>query len=371
MKKHLTAISIERIRAPKSGQMEIFDLGYPGLALRVGHGGAKSFVLFHRKDGKLKRTTLGRWPKVSLSDARDSWRRVTEGKEPTLEQESTGELFSKVAEEWLRLDIAPRNKESSLKVTARIVDHDLLPALGEKRMDQITRSDIAALIGGVFMRAPAKARGVHAALHRMLKWSLGRGKIVAHPMTGMEPPGKPSSRERVLSDTELARVWKACEGAHGTIVRLLMLTGARREEIAQLKWSEIEGDAIRLTNGRTKTNEARIIPLSQLALDLLASTPRVSEAHVFSTDGRIGGWGHIKDRIDSKSGVTDWVIHDLRRTLSTGMNEKLGIEPHVVEAILGHKLQGVAATYNKAKYESMKRTALIAWGSHVKSLLGT
>ena len=243
MKKHLTDAAIQRFRAPKEGSLEIFDLGYPGLALRIGHGGAKSFVLFHRVGGKLTRTTLGRWPRLSLADAHQAWRRVAEGKAPTVEQELTGELFATVAEQWLRLDCAPRHKASSLKVTERIVDHDLLPALGHKHIDQITRRDVAALIDSVVTRAPAKARGVHAALHRMLRWSVGRGIIASNPMDGMETPGKPSSRERVLTDAELAQVWKACDGMHGAAVRLLMLTGARREEVAQLKWSEIQDGA--------------------------------------------------------------------------------------------------------------------------------
>ena len=147
-----------------------------------------------------------------------------------MEQSLTGELFATVAEQWLRLHCAPRHKASSLKVTERIVDHDLLPVLGQRHIDQITRRDIASLIDGVVARAPAKARGVHAALHRMLRWSVGRGIIASNPMEGMETPGKPSSRERVLTDAELASVWQACEGPHGDAVRLLILPaqGERR-----------------------------------------------------------------------------------------------------------------------------------------------
>src|SRR5262249_29850301 len=156
------------------------------LCLRVSHGGVKSFCLFHRQGGKLTRTTLGRWPAMSLAQARDAWRRVQQGMVPTPESESSAELFSAVAEQWLRLDIAPRNRESSFKVTSRIVDHDLLPVLSNMHVDKITRRDIAALIDNVVTRAPAKARAVHGALHRMLKWSVGRGIINANPMESMQ-----------------------------------------------------------------------------------------------------------------------------------------------------------------------------------------
>jgi integrase len=373
MKKHLTDAAIQRFRAPTKGQAEIFDLGYPGLALRMGNGGAKSFVLFHRANGKLTRTTLGRWPRVTLSDARNAWRRVAEGKAPTVEQESNGELFASVAEQWLRLDCAPRHKASSLKVTERIVDHDLLPALGQRHIDQITRRDIASLIDGVVARAPAKARGVHAALHRLLRWSVGRGIITSNPMEGMETPGKPSSRERVLTDAELASVLQACEGPHGNAVRLLILTGARREEVAQLKWSEIEGDAIHLTNSRSKNGQAHIIPLSAPASELLASLPRIADSEfVFTVDGAkpIGAWSHAKRKLDAASGVKNWVIHDTRRTVATGL-QKLGVGLQTVEAVLGHtsgSRAGVVGVYQRHDFAAEKAAALESWGKHVMTL---
>jgi integrase len=374
MKKHLTDAAIQRFRAPKEGSLEIFDLGYPGLALRIGHGGAKSFVLFHRVGGKLKRTTLGRWGQLSLADARQAWRRVAEGRAPTVEQEPTGELFARVAEQWLRLDCAPRHKASSLKVTERIVDHDLLPALGQKHIDQITRRDVAALIDSVVTRAPAKARGVHAALHRMLRWSVGRGIVTSNPMDGLESPGKPSSRERVLTDAELAVVWKACEGVHGDAVKLLILTGARREEIAQLKWSEIEGYAIHLTNGRSKNGQAHIIPLAAPARELLANLPRIADSEfVFTVDGAraIGAWSHAKRKLDAASGIKAWVIHDIRRTVATGL-QKLSVSLQTVEAVLGHtsgSRAGIVGVYQRHNYATEKAAALEAWGAHVMSLV--
>ena len=290
MKKQLTDAAIQPFRAPKEGQQEIFDASYPGLAIRIGKGGAKSFVLFHRREGKLTRTTLGRWPRVSLADAHNAWRRVAEGKAPTLEQELTGELFATVAEQWLKLDCAPRHKASSLKVTDRIVDHDILPAWADRRIDQITRRDVASLLDSIVARgAPVKARSVHAALHRLFKWSVGRGIVTVNPVADMEKPGKVTSRERVLDDGELAQVWKHCNGPHGDAVRLLILTGARREEIAQLKWSEIQDGAIHLSNGRSKNGQAHDVPLSAPARELLASLPRIGDSDfVFTVDGERG-----------------------------------------------------------------------------------
>lgn len=374
MKKHLTDAAIQRFRAPKEGQAEIFDLGYPGLALRIGKGGAKSFVLFHRKNGKLTRTTLGRWPKVSLADARTAWRNVAEGKAPTSEKELTGDLFSVVVENWLKLDAAQRNRPSSLRLLHNTLDHDVLPVWRDRHINDIGRRDITSLIDGLIARGvPVKARAVHAYLHRMFKWSVGRGIIDRNPMEGMERPAKQSSREQVLNDDELAKIYKACsrQGMPGAVVQMLILTGARREEIAQLKWSEIQGDTIRLSNGRTKNGEGHIIPLSAPAKALLASLPRIEGDFVFTYDGLKGvsGWSWNKRNLDAACGVSGWVIHDIRRSVSTGMNEKLGIDPHIVEAVLGHTLKGVAAVYNKAKHEAAKRAALEAWAALVMRLV--
>jgi len=376
MKKHLTDAAIQRFRAPKEGSLEIFDQGYPGLAIRIGNGGAKSFVLFHRVVGRLTRTTLGRWPRVSLADAHNAWRRVAEGKAPTLEQESTGELFSKVVEDWMKLDLVPRNKASSVRVTSRIVDHDLLPVLGQKHIDQITRRDIATLIDGIVARgAPAKARSVHAALHRLFRWSVGRGIIAANPMSSMEVAGKVSSRERVLSDDELAKVWRATNGIHGGVVRMLILTAARREEISQLKWSELDGDCIHLSNGRCKNGQSHIIPLSAPARDLLAGIPRIAGSDfLFTTDGErgVGGWSHVKRRLDVAAGVKDWTLHDLRRTTATGM-QRLGVTLLVVEAVLnrtGGSRAGIVGVYQKHTYGQEKAAALEMWAGHVMALLG-
>jgi integrase len=376
MKKHLTDASIQRFRAPKQGQQEVFDLGYPGLCLRMGVGGAKSFVLFHRVNGALKRVTLGRWPRVSLADARNAWRRVAEGHAPTVEQESTGELFSTVAEQWLRLDCAPRHKASSLRVTERIVDHDVLPVLGQRHIDEITRKDIASLIDGIVTRAPVKARGTHAVLHRLFRWSVGRGIIAANPMEGMQTPGKPSSRERVLSDDELSRVWRACgdEGVHGAAARLLILTGCRREEITQLRWSEIKGDCIELSNGRSKNGTAQDVPLSAPARELIDSIPHISDSDfVFTINGikPVGGWSRAKARLDKQSGVQQWVVHDIRRTVATGF-QKLGITLPVVECVLGHtsgSRAGIVGVYQRHDYAQEKRAALEAWGKHVMTLV--
>ena len=260
MKRHLTDLSVQRFKVPKQGQIEVFDLGYPGLALRIGNGGAKTFVVFHRYGGKLNRLTLGRWPEVSLGAARDGWRRTREaiarGEDPAAKNgKATGNLFEVVVEEWLRRDIAPRHRTKSAQQVAKMVDHDVLPAWRGRRVDAITKHDVLALLDGIVDRgAHGTANRIHLYVRRFFKWCVGRNIIAIDPTTNLQKPAKLLSRDRVLTDEELAKVWQACDDSpYGVIHKLLALTGLRRDQIGRLRWSEIQGDTIHLEGERTKT----------------------------------------------------------------------------------------------------------------------
>lgn len=169
-------------------------------------------------------------------------------------------------------------------------------------------------------------------------------------------------------------MWRATEGLFGAVTRLLILTGARREEITQLRWSEIDGDVVKLEGDRTKTGAPHIIPLSATAQALLNCLPRIGGSDfVFTTSGRkpISGWSRPKIDLDDRAAVTDWRIHDLRRTVATGM-QKLGITLQTVEAVLGHvsgSRGGIVGVYQRHDYAAEKRAALEAWGAHVAALV--
>jgi hypothetical protein len=237
MKRHLTAASVERIRPPKQGTLEIFDLGYPGLALRVGFGGSRSFEIFYRdprkldKQGKPKliRESLGRWPGVSLASARESWRKTREaiakGESPQNREgaKSPALLFEHIAEEWLKRDQA-KNRASSLYQLTRALEVDLLPAWRGKRVDRITKADIIALVDSSADRgAPTMARRVQAYVRRFFNWCVERDLLATNPIAGMPRVTKGKSRDRVLCDQELAKVWTATDamGLFGAATRLL------------------------------------------------------------------------------------------------------------------------------------------------------
>ena len=371
-KRALSDLTVKRAKPPTNGQVDIFDAGYPGFALRVSYGGGKSWVYFYRIGGRLRRRSLGAYPAVTLAEARQLWRdakhQVSLGRDPGW-QRASDLNFESVAREWLKRDQADKR---SLKEVTRIVEKELIPKWGQRSIRDIRRHDILVLSDRIADRgATTMARRVMAYVHRLFRWAKSRDLIESNPATDLPKPGREVARDRVLNDAELAAVWKAAVEIgwpYGPAAQLLILTGARRAEIAELKWSEIHGNTIKLSGARTKNAEPHDMPLSEQALDVLSRMPRIAGSeYVFGKPLRSGAWSNAKIKF-SAAKIQPWRIHDLRRTASTGMNE-LGTEPHIVEAVLGHTIKGVAGVYNRAKYEAAKRAALEAWGAHVMALV--
>jgi integrase len=371
-KRALSDLIVKRAKPPTNGQVDIFDAGYPGFALRVSYGGGKSWVYFYRIGGRLRRRSLGTYPAVTLAEARQLWRdakhQVSLGRDPGW-QRASDLNFESVAREWLKRDQADKR---SLKEVTRIVEKELIPEWGQRSIRDIRRHDILVLSDRIADRgATTMARRVMAYVHRLFRWAKSRDLIESNPATDLPKPGREVARDRVLTDAELAAVWKAAVEIgwpYGPAAQLLILTGARRAEIAELKWSEIHGNTIKLSGARTKNAEPHDMPLSEQALDVLSRMPRIAGSeYVFGKPLRSGAWSNAKIKF-SAAKIQPWRIHDLRRTASTGMNE-LGTEPHIVEAVLGHTIKGVAGVYNRAKYEAAKRAALEAWGAHVMALV--
>ena len=379
----LTVASVARIKPPKAGQADYFDKGYPGLALRVSYGGAKAWVYFYRLHSKLRRMSLGRHPGMSLIEARDAWRSarlaVSKGESPAHIRPTTADSFAAVAEEWLKRDQARNRSAAEVR---RVIERDVNPVWGERLVAAITRRDALELIDSVADRgALTMARRLHSHLHRLFRWSVGRGILETNPMADLPKPGAAVKRDRLLTDTELATVWKAAEKTawpFGPAVRLLILTAARRDEIGSLRWSEIHGDEIRIPAERSKSGEPRIIPLSPAAAELVGALPRVGE-YVFSSNGSgLGGWSKAKRSIDATATETNsgplasWRLHDLRRTVATGL-QRLGVGLQAIEAVLGHvsgSRAGIVGVYQRHQFGAEKRAALVAWATEIERIVG-
>jgi integrase len=309
----LTVAAVQRLKPPPRGQLDYFDKGFPGLALRISYGGSKTWVYFYRlHGGKLRRLTLGRWPAMELAEARAGWqqarKRVGKGESPAVRLPAAADSFAAAVDTWLKRDQASNRSYGEVK---RVIERDVKPVFEGRLVATIDRTEIADLLDGIADRgAPVLARRVQAHLHRFFRWSVGRGYIAANPMADMEKVGTAVERDRVLTDAELAVVWNAVAWdpvskagwPFAPAIRLLILTGARREEMAALRWAEIVGDRIELAGARTKNEEPHHIPLVHSAADIIHTLPRVDGSEfVFTTTGKspISGWSRAKKRLDS------------------------------------------------------------------------
>jgi integrase len=379
-KRALTDAAVKRLKPPKAGQADVFDRGYPGFAIRLSYGGKRSWIYFYRINGRLRRMTLGNYPSLSLAEAREAWRNarndVQAGREPTRPRDpsDTDSTFERALDNWLKRDQGNNRTKDAIK---RLIDKDATPAWRHRHIADIGRADVFDVIDRVVDRgSPITARRLHAHLHRFFTWHVGRGKIPLNPMAHLPKPAAETKRDRVLSDKELVAVWKAAEEMgwpFGHAVRILILTGARREEIGGLKWAEIESDTITLAGDRTKNGEPHTVPLNKPALNVIQDLPRIaSSERAFTTNGKtsVSGWSRAKRNLDDLSKVKDWRIHDLRRTVATGL-QKLGVALVVIEAVLGHSSgsrSGVVGIYQRHSFDAEKRAALDAWGDRVSRL---
>jgi integrase len=244
----------------------------------------------------------------------------------------------------------------------------------DRPLDSIVRADVAAQLQIVIKAngriAAARARSYLAAL---FTWSMKEGLCDVNPVVATNDPGAGARpRERVLSDLELAAIWNACEADDfGRIVRLLILSGCRRQEIGSLRWSDIDFDSgtITIPGDRTKNHRALSLPLPPVALAILQSTPHRGD-HVFGSRGvGFSSWSTSTAAFRRlASPLAPWTLHDLRRTLRTGMGV-LGVPPHIAELVIGHAKAGIQAVYDKHRYEPEIKRALALWANHVLAVV--
>jgi len=372
---------VQRLKPPVTGQVDVFDQGFPGLALRISYGGRKAWVFFYRFGSKLRRMTLGTYPALSLAEARQAWRdartEAQSGRDPSRARKGGKPAtdFKNVAAEWILRD---QGKNRSRRIVARLIDVNVLPVWEHRQIGDLGRRDVLDVIDAIVDRgAVVTARRVQAHLHRLFAWAVGRGIVEVNPLANLPKPGEETPRKRVLSDDELLKVWRGAESLgwpFGDAFRLLILTGARRSEIGQLRWSEIEGEIIVLDGSRTKSGEAHVIPLSVVAGGIIEAAPRIASSEfVFTVDGSkpISGWTRAKEKLDKLAAIEPWRTHDLRRTTATGL-QKLKIPLTVTEAVLGHitgSRAGIVSVYQTHDYLDEKRSALEAWAAHVIALV--
>lgn len=397
----LTDLEIRKLRAPTDGRLEIADGKLPGLSVRITKNGVKTFALRTRIDGKLVRVSLGRYPDLSLSEARGiAHQMIGDAKagreiQPKKHKKEVKYQFDHVLSEYLTQHGRRYFKESTYNETHRILNVEFIPNWGSRDIRKITKQDVVAITNDIFNRpqldaknrvvkeeSPSAANHAFTAIRAFFGWCVGQGKIEISPCIGLRSPAPNRKRDRTLADGELASVWRAAQTMgypYGHIIRLLIATVQRRSEVVGLRWDmlDLEKCLWRVPASENKSGREYLVPLSEVALEIINDVPHLDERLMFPalrSDGKIfSAWSKNKTQIDKLCGVTGWTVHDLRRTGSTNLG-RLAVRPHVKERVLNHltgELGGVAGVYDVYSYLPEKRDALDLWANHIRAILDT
>jgi integrase len=385
----LTQTRIDGLKCPpEKRDMLVFDDEQRGLGVRVTASGCKTYLAQYAFHGQKRRVPLGSCSAVSLAKARDAVRAmmgdVAKSIDPAAERKKAkAEARVKAAHEamtlsallsdWQALHLVSK-RPSYAAEAVRALHHAFsryldLPAADLSRAMIVRALDAMARKGSAVMAAQTVAYGKAA-----YGWAIKRGSVASNPFTNL-PAVPMAKRERVLSDDELAALWRATDGPgpFNGIVRFLTLTGQRREEVAGMTWTELSGDFSTWTipASRAKNGATHIVPLSAPAQDLLRNLPQSGDLVFPGLRGPFNGWSKAKVALDTRSGVTNWRLHDLRRTAATGL-QRLGVRLEVTEQVLNHvsgSRAGIVGDYQRHDFASEKRAALEAWGEHVLAIV--
>jgi integrase len=388
MKKLLTDKSVMALKPARAGRRYIVgDVAVPGLGVRVTANGHRTYILGARFPGSnhFVRRELGEVGVITLAAAREQARtwlvEIKSGIDPA-KKASTPKLeinnsFEHVASAFIARHLPTQRKGARV---AREIRNELIPHWGALPIDKITRQMVVELVEAIVDRpAPRHAHTIFSHIRLIFNWAIGRSIYgIEHSPTDRLRPlqliGQKKTRERVLNDDELRALWAATEGwyPYGSLVRLLLLCGARLNECARAAWSEVDFARRTLTvpPERFKANSQHIIPLSDDAVALLQSLPRRSD-FVFTSSGArpVGDFFAAKRKLDSAMGdVAPWCFHDLRRTYRTRLAE-LRVPDHVAELAIGHAKKGLRRVYDQYQYSSEVRDAMNAWAGRLRSIV--
>lgn len=385
--------------APGAKDVFLWDDKIAGFGVKATPAGSRVYLYQYRLHGgrgaKVRRYTIGKHGALTPDQARAEANRlsmlVAQGVDPQADKlhrkrQSIDLAFPTYLDAFAK-DCLKANWTGSSNEVEAMLRRYALPVLRSKALPEVARADIAAVIRPVKGK-PALASKLFAVLRYLFRHAVSEGDLPSSPMEGMKPPPLPAARDRVLEDWELAIVWKAAVALgdpFGSMVRLLMITGQRREEVAGLPWAELRQQQAlwKLPAERAKNGQPVDTPLSSSAVALLDALAKGDKwpkrGWVISTTGKVpfSGFSKAKKRLDvaaadlnSGDALAPWRLHDLRRTLATGM-QRLNVRFEVTEAILNHvsgARSGVAGVYQRHDWGPEKVRALQAWSDHIEGL---
>lgn len=373
VKTQLTDLSVRKLQAPARGQTTVWDKSSP-VGVRVSAGGAKTYIVMI---GSGRRRTIGRVGIISLAEARAEAKRIRAAKALGLVVQPSTITFETAVAQFMDenyRDKRPRTKHE----TKRLLENHFVPAFRSQPLSRITDTEIEKQLARL-TKTPSEQLHAFRALRAMLRWCTRppRRYIPHSPLDGYAPPGQDRKGTRVLSDDELVKIWCACDGPFGGMVRLLILWGTRNGETGRLKRAWIDDGILTIPGQFTKNGRPHAIPLLPMARVILDAQPKCGPYFFPGTQGeqshfKDGSWGKYKQDIERRSGVTNWQLRDIRRTFRSNI-AKLRVPREVAEMLLNHvtgaNRNELDEIYDRYDYLDEKREALTKWEARLSALL--
>ena len=389
MSKALTTKAVEKFQPDPERRREVPDGLLPGLYLVVQPSGAKSWAVRYRANGKPAKLTLGRFPAINLSKARelarDNLEAVAKGSDPAADKRaaraapeavSLPDTVGALCDLYIERHLKPKVRRWENNAGPEIENH-IRPKLGNLAVSALTRAHVREVVRNIGDFHPVAANRVLARLRAILNWALSEDLVEINVAAGIKRPTRESPVDRILSDAELRAIWQATDCLKypaRDFARLLILSGQRRDDVRLMKWPEIEleGKMWTIPAARYKSRRAHMVPLSKAMVDILEALPgRDTGGYALSLDGGEKPYSNVtrpKAALDKASKVSGWTWHDVRRTMRTGLS-RLGIREDIAERTIGHAVGGrLGRTYNLYGFADEKRRALEAWAAHVQGL---
>lgn len=382
--------------SPQAREYTLWDSKVRGLGLRIRPTGVAQFYVYYRFGRQQRKYKIGNPSVLSLDDARREAKRVLGkvalGDDPAAHRADTRSITFEEAYREYQAAALPRLAPSYRHWINQRFSAELLPKLSKVLLSRVTKGDIRKISNAAIQRgAPSEANNIHRSASAFLSWCKDQDHIQVNPIYGMNLPAKQKSRTRYLKREELLRLWHACNDLGpiwGSAIRMLILTGQRKNEVLRAEISEFDLDKAtwNIPASRTKNGSDHTVHLCQTAIEVVRAIPcRDGQKFLFqspvsrkSTDGQpkvqpLTGLNHKVSACTALNGIHDWCIHDIRRSVATHM-AALKIPQHIVEVVLNHRSgfrSGVAGIYNRYGYHDESRDAWNTWGAALNEWLIT
>ena len=383
MAKRTSRFSDRDIQRLKPSEKSFLESEPNGLYVRVLPSGRKSFMTVYSFDGKQRWLTIGRYPDITLKKARKKLEEIRKNIENEIDPALTKRIkradqinaptVAEFAEEYLEKWAIPKKK--SAKEDKRILEKDVIPVWGKRKLKDITRREIISLLDDVAERGTIMANRTLAVIRKMFNFALNRGVIELSPCQNITPPGKEVEKERFLSEDEVKALWpkmtEELTDQTNRAIKMILATGQRPNEVATMHWNEVDGEWWTIPKKKTKNSKVHRVFLNKIALELIGEPQK--KRFVFpslrKTDQPIhpNAFGKALRSKMGKFGIEYFSAHDLRRTAATHIAE-LGHGIYVGK-VLNHTDQSITAIYDRYAYDKEKKIALSAWGRKLEGLI--